>query len=233
MSDDRSNLFTEGWRNYRLVLEHDYLWHSLAESGLHETIVDRFGRDTAFAFLDLACGDAETTARVLRDFDAVEYVGVDSSPQALEAAAATNFGKGVRTRFVLADYVDFLNNDQGHYDVIFVGMSAHHLGERRLPEFFELVRKRLARDGLFVAYEPFLLADETRDEQIARLHAVIGKFWSAMPAESRRSVVEHTASADFPVSLEVWNAAAEAAGLPVGRFVRKSPDRLYAMVIHG
>ena len=46
--------------------------------------------------------------------------------------------------------------------MIYVGLSAHHLGEVGLPRFFTAVRQCLAPGGVFAAYEPFLLPDEVR-----------------------------------------------------------------------
>ncbi len=236
-----ADLFLQGWKNYRLILEFDYLWHRMAADALERVIANRCDLAGSLRFLDLACGDADTTSSVLTRIAAsasqtapirIEYVGVDNSPMALEEAARTTFGAGINPGFVESDFVEFLRKDDSRFDVIFVGMSAHHLGLARLPDFFAGVRARLSPGGLFIAFETFCLPDETRDEHLERLHAIIRKFWSRMPQAASDNVIAHTAECDFPVSLADWNAAATNAGLNPGHFVMKSPDRISAMVVH-
>lgn len=132
-----ADLFQQGWQNYRLVLEHDYLWHRLAAAELTRTLMHRTGLPAAPRFLDLACGDAATSARVLSDIGSIraaqghpciQYMGVDSSPMALAQSAQTPFGEGVEASFVETDFVDFLRSGHSRFDVIYVGMLAHHLG---------------------------------------------------------------------------------------------------------
>lgn len=53
-----------------------------------------------------------------------------------------------------------------------------------------------------------------------------------MPENARDNVIAHTSQCDFPVTLADWNAAAEKAVTKPGHFVARSPDRLYAMVVH-
>jgi SAM-dependent methyltransferase len=238
-----SDLFLEGWKNYQSILNHDYLWHRMAGDALKQALAGQFKPNVPMRFLDLACGDAATTGRVLRNLTqdpdvyteshpTIEYLGVDSSPMALTAATRTEFGPNVRPTFVEADFVDFLKSNTAKFHTIYVGMSAHHLGVDRLPDFFAAIRERLAPSGVFIAYEPFCLADESRDEQIARLHAIIRNFWVGMSPEARDNVIAHTATYDFPVTFDVWNDAAVNSGLKAGRFLAKSPDRLYAMIMH-
>lgn len=236
-----ADLFRQGWKNYRLILEYDYLWHQLAADALERLISNRFAHARHLRFLDLACGDAATTASVLNRFAAssgqpthptIEYLGVDDSPMALAEAARTEFVGGVETAFIESDFVEFLRTDDSRFDVIYVGMSAHHLGLARLREFFRGVRARLAPGGVFVAFETFCLPDESRDEHMARLHAIIRKFWTRMPQDARDHVIAHTAECDFPVTLADWNEAAKDACLKPGEFVLKSPDRISAMVVH-
>ena len=79
-------LFTKSWKAYQAIIEHDYLWHSMAATALNQWLSERFGTDISFSFVDLACGDSSTTAGVLQNFRNVNYTGVDSSSQALNEA---------------------------------------------------------------------------------------------------------------------------------------------------
>ena len=114
-----------------------------------------------------------------------KYVGVDRSPQALAAAAPRVANLGPRAELVTADFVDFLEVCDDRFDVIYVGLSAHHLRNAGLRRFFPAIGRRLAPFGLFAAYEPFTLPDETRDEHIDRFCQIVDHYWLDMPAEHR------------------------------------------------
>lgn len=227
-----ADLFTAGWSAYRAVLESDHLWHDMASQALWKLIEEHFRGDAPIRFLDLACGDAETTSRLLMSRPMAKYVGVDRSPQALAAAAPRVANLGPRAELVTADFVDFLEVCDDRFDVIYVGLSAHHLRDAGLRRFFPAIGRRLAPFGLFAAYEPFTLPDETRDEHIDRLCQIVDHYWLNMPAEHRAALKTHVRENDFPIALRQWNLLASAGGLCPACTVLKTPDRLYQLVAH-
>ncbi len=227
-----ADLFTAGWAVYRAVLESDYLWHGMASQALGKLIEEHFGGDVPIRFLDLACGDAETASRLLSNRPGARYVGVDRSPQALAAATARVANLGPRAELVTADFVDFLGVCDDQFDVIYVGLSAHHLREADLRRLFGAIVRRLAPSGLFAAYEPFTLPDETRDEHIDRLCQIVDHNWLDMSAEQRAACKTHVRENDYPIALRQWNLLASAGGLCHARTVLKTPDRLYQLVVH-
>src|SRR5208337_694383 len=222
-SETDMDLFTAGWAVYRAVLESDYLWHGMASQALGDLIEEHFGGDVPIRFHDLACGDAETTSRLLSNRPGARYVGVDRSPQALAAATARVANLGPRAELVTADFVDFLEVRDDQFDVIYVGLSAHHLREAGLGRFFAAIVRRLAPSGLFAAYEPFTLPDETRDEHIDRLCQIVDHNWLGMSDEQRIACKAHVRENDHPISLRQWNLLATAGGLCPARTVLKTP----------
>ena len=226
------DLFTESWALYRAVLESDYLWHGMATQALRELIEEYFCEGVPIRFLDLACGDAETASRLLMNRPMASYVGVDRSPQALAAAARRLADLGPRAELVAADLVDFLEVRNDRFDVIYVGLSAHHLGEAGLQRFFAAIVRRLAPSGVFTAYEPFVLPDETRDEHINRLCQIVDHYWLNMSVEHRATLKIHVRENDHPIALRQWNLLVSASGFCPARTVLKTPDRLYQLVAH-
>lgn len=226
------DLFSAAWAAYRAVVEHDYLWHRMAGAALRWLIDRRFGPDAPVRFLDLACGDAGPACQLLAGRPLAGYVGVDRSGPALAAAAANVRELGAAAELVAADFVDYLEGAAERFDVVYVGLSAHHLGEDRLPRLFAAVRRCLTPGGLFAAYEPFTLPDETRDEHVERLCAVMDHFWVKMSADQRGLVMDHIRANDLPVPLTRWESLAAAAGLGPARVPMKSPDRLCLLVAH-
>ncbi|MBI1324016.1 methyltransferase domain-containing protein [bacterium] len=239
--ENPADLFQQGWDNYRLILGHDYLWHSLAGQKLRKVVVSQFRPSDTIRFLDLACGSCKSTSLLVSDLGGVrvmmgqppiEFVGVDNSPEALRFAKCMNFGTSVRVTFVESDFVEYLRGVDSLFEVIYIGMSAHHLGLERLPDFFAQVKKSLAPGGIFVAYEPFCLPGETRNVYIERLHRTIREKWTKLKPEGIANVIAHTGECDFAVTLADWNAAAEKAGMKPGEMVFESPDQLFAIVVH-
>jgi SAM-dependent methyltransferase len=217
--------FVDAWAVYRLIVEHDYLWHSHVGAELRRLVPDRA------RFLDLACGDADTTSKALTGRPVGRYVGVDQSPDALAAAARNVAGLGCPTGFVTGDYLEYLEASRDEFDAIYVGLSAHHLDEAKLARFFAAARPRLAPGGVLAAYEPFLLPDETRAEHIDRLCAMVEKYFVEMTPAQRAQVAAHVRGNDLPVTVARWDELA-AAGFGPARRAFKSPDRLYELVVH-
>jgi SAM-dependent methyltransferase len=226
-----SDMFVDAWAVYRLIVEHDYLWHAAGGAALRNLVTDRFPSDSPIRFLDLACGDADTTSKALAGRHLGRYVGVDRSPDALKAATVRVADLGCPAEFVTGDFLDFLEATPDRFDVIYVGLSAHHLNDR-LGRFFTAVRHRLSPGGMFAVYEPFLLPDETRADHINRLCEIVEKFFTEMTPAQRRQVADHVRGNDYPVRLDRWNELATAAGLSPARRVYRSPDRLYELVAH-
>jgi SAM-dependent methyltransferase len=226
------DFFATRWTAYQAVVEHDYLWHALVNDALAKLIDDRLGK-VPIRFLDLACGDAASTSRVLAKRTLARYVGVDRSLQALDAAKTNVKNLASSVELITADYVDYLERCREQFDVIYVGLSSHHLDDTGLPRLFSAIRRCLAPNGFFGAFEPFILPDETREEHIERLCAIIDHWWVKMKPEQRGEVKAHIRANDYPLPLETWNAIATKAGLSPAYVAAKTPDRISMVVAHG
>jgi len=227
MSD--TDIFTAAWESYRTMVQCDYLWHSMVMDSL-ETMLDRFTEPVHF--LDLACGDAEQTTKLLQSKSIGRYVGVDRSEPALAIAAENVMRLSTQTELVTADFVEFLEGTDERFEVIYVGLSAHHLGEAGLPRFFKAVRRCLTPTGVFAAYEPFLLPDEVRQDYADRFALIANKLWVEMTVEQRARVNAHVREFDFPLTLTQWNEIARVAGLSHASTLMKTPDRISMLVSH-
>jgi SAM-dependent methyltransferase len=200
-----ADFFASSWHAYRSLVEHDYLWHAMAGDALRELIDRQFGPRTPVSFLDLACGDAASTSRLLAGRPLSRYVGVDRSEPALAAAAENVKVLGTGGELVAADFLDFLGAAGQQFDVIYIGLSAHHLGDRGLAQLFAGIRGCLAPRGLFAAYEPFLFPHEVRQDYVDRFCAIADKLWIKMTVEQRAQVTAHVRESDHPVtSVMFW-----------------------------
>jgi SAM-dependent methyltransferase len=227
-----ADFFAASWQAYRALVEHDYLWHAMAGAALRRIIDERFGPKTPVRFLDLACGDAFTTSRALTGRPLARYVGVDQSPPALAAAATNVQALAPSVALVPADFLDFPRATGESFDVIYVGLSAHHLAESGLRQFFTAIRGRLTPRGVFAAYEPFQMPGEVRQDYVDRFCTIADKLWIKMTVEERELVNAHVRASDYPVGMETWNALAASAGLAPATVAMRSPDCMCQLVVH-
>ena len=85
--DDQAALavFQQQWQTYQKLVDGNYLSHREAYGILHQVLVGNFAH-RPFNFLELACGDAGSTAEALQGTTIQHYHGLDLSEPALEMA---------------------------------------------------------------------------------------------------------------------------------------------------
>ena len=228
----QDDFFTRAWAIYRLCVDQNYLWHRQLGQTLTRILDSHFPPHKPLRFLDLACGDANTTGKILQGRPLSSYVGVDRSAVALGLAKTSLAGLRGTVRLIEGDFVDYVQHSAETFDLVYLGLSAHHLDEPGLTRLFTGVRARLAEDGLFASYEPFTLADETHADHFARFCEILNRDYTAMTPEQRAEVAQHVGNQDFPRPVARWNElTAEVGFLPAQR-VLKSPDRLYELLVY-
>lgn len=117
---------------------------------------------------DLGCGPGD----ILAYLPAVEYVGLDCSPEYIQAAQA-RFGD--RGRFVLMRIRDASLDSPGSYDLVLATGVLHHLDEEEALALFRLARLALKPEGRLVTIDGCY---EEGQAALARwlLHLDRGKF---------------------------------------------------------
>ena len=201
--------FFAQWQVYRLCIEHNTLHHRQVEAVLRRE-ADLW--PTGFRFLDLACGDAWTTSRVLAGKECGFYRGVDFSNEALELARGNTATLGCGCEFSCGDLLEYLRSARGKFDVVYLGLSLHHFDGGAKREAMRLIRAILADGGFFYLYEPILGRGEGRTDCLARWKENMDRTWTEFPAAAKDAVWEHVRSSDFPESENTWMAMASEAG---------------------
>jgi ubiquinone/menaquinone biosynthesis C-methylase UbiE len=79
-----SDVFEREWQTYHKIVDNNYLFHREAYAQLREVVTTELR--PPFRFLDIACGDASTTAEALAETEIAQYHGIDLSAEALEIA---------------------------------------------------------------------------------------------------------------------------------------------------
>ena len=144
------------WRSYFATIadSYDRLQPVLSPpygKGL-DMIVDLipFDADDAFEFVDLGCGTAEPTVRVLEHFRYATGTCIDSEPEMLELAKwkLTPYSDRIEVR-----EADITSCDIQPCDLVFSAKTIHHVPPAGLPELFARIAGALRPGGCFVLYD--------------------------------------------------------------------------------
>jgi ubiquinone/menaquinone biosynthesis C-methylase UbiE len=224
---ERVRAFFDQWQIYRRVLELDYLHHRDAYAALARVLADR---TQPFSFLDLGAGDAVCTTRVLASLSVARYEAVDLSAIALKLAEENAAALACPKTFTHADFVERVGAGGEPFDVIFVGLSLHHLPARDKRAFFLKLRALLADGGSFFCYEPIREPDESRDAVLARWWRHVEATWTELTPAETASVKEHVFGNDYPEPVADFEAMARAGGFRAFDTLYTDEQRLYALI---
>jgi SAM-dependent methyltransferase len=219
--------FFNGWALYRRIVDHDYLCHQSTKQALGEWL-DRFGQP--FSFLDLGCGDAAFSAGVLTGRTLTSYTGVDISPVALDLAAQNTRQIKAPCSLKVGDFLTEISALQEVYDIIYIGLSLHHLRHSEKETFLGKLRRRLAPGGVLVVYDPVLSPGETRDAYMSRWVDDAQRNWRALSIEDIAEAVKHVTTSDFPEEIGTLDSMALSSGFQRSEILFTDPDQFYALM---
>jgi len=225
MSEAVHTFFSQ-WEIYRLCIEHNTLFHREVGEILHYELQ---ARTEPFTFLDLACGDAELTATVLRGSKVSAYTGVDFSAPALALAASQVSELGCPHTLHEADFAGFLKGNDQTFDVIYLGLSLHHLERDAKREAMEYLRRATAPGGALYLFEPVLHDSETREGYVRRWAAAMKGPYDVFPASARAALLDHVTESERPESAEDYQSFAREAGFQCGRILFTDPGNFYTL----
>jgi SAM-dependent methyltransferase len=138
--------------------------------------------------LDIGCGPAD----ILNYLPAVNYTGLDLSPEYINSATAQFGDKG---RFCCGDVgLATIDGEHGTFDLVMSIGVLHHLDNAQADKLLDLARRALRPGGRLVTYDGCYVPDQSR---IARwmLSRDRGKFIRA-PEEYQRLAAAHFSKVD-------------------------------------
>jgi SAM-dependent methyltransferase len=194
--------FFNGWSLYRRIVDNDYLYHRSVREFFSRWL-DAFGRP--FSFLDLGCGDADFSSGILRGRPLQSYTGIDLSPVALDLARQNTALLGVPCNLIAGDFMTSLGGLVGTYDIIYIGLSLHHLQRREKEFFFGELRGKLAPGGVLLIFDPVLTPGESRESYMGRWVDHAQWAWRALTVEEISGAVEHVTTSDYPEEIATLN----------------------------
>jgi len=225
MSDPVHTFFSQ-WDIYRFCIEHNTLFHREVGAILRREML---AGTVPFTFLDLACGDADLTAAALRNTAVSSYTGVDFSASAVALAAKKSAELGCPRTLHETDFTDFLRDNKDRFDVIYLGLSLHHLDTATKREMMMHLRRATAPGGTFYLFEPFLHAGENREAYVVRWTAAMDGPYDCFPPAARDALRNHVRESEKPESKDEYLNSARAVGFQDGEVLFTDPDNFYSL----
>jgi SAM-dependent methyltransferase len=133
---------------------------------------------------------------------------------------------GIPATFEERDFLDALTGRTDLADVIWIGLSLHHLRHDDKLGYMRSVRAALNPDGLFLVFENTSRDGETRDDWLDRWDTQEAAWTAYTPAEWS-AMRNHVRSADFPETASAWQELGHAAGFPRVREIYRNPPDLF------
>lgn len=226
ITDESQAMFNRQLATYRKIVGANLMYHR----EIYGLLNDVLSRDMArpFRFLDIACGDASASSRILEKSPIAHYYGVDLSPESLELAKAATAVLNCPAQLRCCDFADAMATWTDPVDVIWIGMSLHHLQADNKARLIRHVHDALDYRGLFLIWEPILLHGESREEWLDRFTG-LRSAWAALTDEEFAAMDAHVRVADFPEPPDTWIAMGEQAGFTKAEQLFLMPNRMGAV----
>ena len=209
LEDSAQALFLREWQTYRKMVDHNYLFHREAYDRLHRFLVEEVAEP--FRFLDVACGDAIATVRALAGTRIAHYHGIDQSPAALALARESLTALSCPVVIEQSDFVDALSKLPAPADVVWIGLSLHHLHTPKKLAVLRSIREIVGERGRLLIYEDVSRNGEDRASWLRRWDAH-RPSWLAFTDEEWDAVTAHVHAADFPETIAGWHELSHVAG---------------------
>jgi SAM-dependent methyltransferase len=221
--------FRHQWQIYSKAVDNDYLAHREVRAVLQRLLVEEARRP--FRFLDLACGDAGMTVAALQGTSVTHYHGIDLSAPALAMARRTVEALPCPAELEQADFVAAMRGRPEPADVVWIGLSLHHLQTAAKGALMREVRATVGEGSLFMIYEPTFLEGESRPAYLDRFERTYRPAWATFTPAEWASIMAHVRSADFPESPSGWARLGREAGFADAREPFTDPAGILKMFV--
>ncbi|MDD2902969.1 MAG: class I SAM-dependent methyltransferase [Syntrophales bacterium] len=216
------------WQSYSKVVAHNYLHHREVYALLRQFLLHRLPHP--FMLLDLGCGDAAFIAQALAGTAISRYLGVDLARRALDLAAKNLAGLRCEHQLQERDYFAVVHEGSITADVIWLGLTFHHLPRPQKAKFLQAARQILPAGGYLLMYEPTLLEDEDRDGFLERSGQIRQNSWPALTAAELESIGDHINNHDFPEKVSTLEELAREQGFSRLTAMFQDPDKVYTLM---
>ncbi|MFA6600121.1 MAG: phosphohistidine phosphatase SixA [Candidatus Omnitrophota bacterium] len=220
--------FFEHWKTYQKAMDCDYLGHR----GAYETLGRFLARHPkrTLSLLDLGCGDAGFMSRTLPSARISKYHGVDQSEIVLEMAKKEMGRVACPQVFTASDFEVYLNESPEKVDLVWIGLSMHHVPSEGKADFLAACRRHLNPGGSLLVYEPMRVHAETREAYLARWEEVCRTHWPLLEDGEKKRLTAHVRESDFPEDLRTCQALGQKAGFKSVESLYQDPYKIHELV---
>jgi cyclopropane fatty-acyl-phospholipid synthase-like methyltransferase len=203
------DLFFEVLATYEMVVRENLMDHRGVYATLRQVLLTDAPRP--FAFLDLACGSAAASVGALTGTGISRYIGIDISEPSLALAARHLQALPCLVELRCDDFMAAVERWGEPVDVVWIGMSLHHLEAPQKLAFMRRISKILPDDGLFMIWEPTCQEGEDRAGWLDRF-LTLRSAWSVVSDEQFEAFNSHSRASDFPETASRWLEMGREAG---------------------
>jgi cyclopropane fatty-acyl-phospholipid synthase-like methyltransferase len=221
--DDAQAMFNRQLATYRKIVGENLMFHHEVYDLLRSELRDKTPKP--FSFLDIACGDASASAAALNGSAIRHYYGIDLSAQSLVLASEALKALPCSIDLRCCDFAEAMAGWSEPIDVVWIGMSLHHLQPQGKSRLMQNVHDILAQRGLFMIWEPTLLEGENRMDWLGRFSS-LRSGWSAVSDEEFAAMESHMQLADFPETAAAWREMGHQAGFAKSEQLFMMPNRM-------
>ena len=223
-------VFHQQWQIYRTMVDHNYLFHREVYGWLHRILVDEARQP--FRFVDVGCGDAAEIVGALSGTRITRYHGIDLSRAALDLAEQALAALDCHATLEQRDFVEALGEGAEPTDIVWIGLSLHHLLTPAKLAVMRAIRGIVGERGLLLIYEPASPDGEDRAGWMRRWDQQ-QPAWTAYPPAAWDTFVAHVHAADFPETVSRWHELGRDAGFGTVQEVFVAPSDLLRMYRFG
>jgi cyclopropane fatty-acyl-phospholipid synthase-like methyltransferase len=185
--------FFEQWNIYQNVIKHNYMYHN----EILNEIKKEFSNRKKFSILDLGCGDSYMVKHALGEHQYINYLGIDTSSNALEFSKRNLHLNNVQASHINGDFLEELKKLENTFDVIISGYSLHHLSTKDKKKFFILISKRLSKGGVFIFYDIEAKDHDSLSEYKNRACTLYKREWTELSNHEIENIVMHVQNNDI------------------------------------
>jgi Methyltransferase domain len=219
--------FAQAWATYSKLVDHDYVFHREVYAILHRILAEEMAGP--FRFLDLACGDARGVVGALAGTRIAHYHGVDLSRPALDLAAVALEALSCPIELDQGDFVAAMADRPEPADVVWIGLSLHHLESPDKQVILRATLGALGGTGVMLVYEPTCREGESRAAYLERFVATNRPLWTALDEVEWAQIEDHVTRCDLPETSSAWQQLARSAGFTRTEELFTAPTDLYRM----
>jgi SAM-dependent methyltransferase len=222
--------FRNQWTLYSKLVRHNQLFHI----EVRELIRDQLRREFAgpIRVLDLACGDASAMVSALTGLPIAHYHGVDLAEPALEMAAENLEALGCELELEQADFIEAMRERPEAADLVWIGLSLHHLDTADKLELLREIRGVLDPTGRLMVYDPTIPDGEDLVTFHRREEDIIRNQWAMLTEAEREAAVRHIHASDLPETVSDMLAMGHEAAFSGVEQCFVSPSNIYRMFVY-